>query len=90
MTTPIRPGPTTAPPAPTSRSPQALAAQRAFFQAAMDRASAATTPSAPVKPQAATAPPPSAPTARVQTAAASPTESPEPVSRPGRYLDIRV
>ncbi len=90
MTTPIRPGPMTAQPAPTSRSPQALAAQRAFFQAAIDRAGAATTPSAPVRPQAATAPPPSAPTARAQAATASPTETPEPVARPGRYLDIRV
>lgn len=86
MTAPIRPGlvPPAASPAP--RNAQALAAQRAFFQAALDRAQA---PSAPVPAPStiAASKPVSAPST---TRTAPGEETSEPLSRPGRYLDIRV
>ena len=69
-------------PAPTT-TPARTAAQKAFFDAALGRASA---PSAPVA-----APPPVAPTPQrtVQTANL-PEEPPKKILRPGSLLDIRV
>jgi hypothetical protein len=57
-----------------------LAAQRAFFQAALGKAPAAAAPAAP------TAPPP----ARVQRTPDPSAEAPAKVLRPGSLLDIRV
>lgn len=82
MTAPIRPGFAPFPPAAPQPSAQALAAQRAFFQAAMDRAGAPATPPPIAKPTT----PAQAPTAT----AAAPEAASEPLPRPGRYLDIRV
>ncbi len=81
MTAPIRPGlPQVPTPAP-QRSAAALAAQRAFFQSALERAAQ------PLPAAAATQQP-----AKVQpTATASVTAaSTDPLPRPGRLLDIRV
>jgi len=84
MTTPIRPA--SLPPVAPQRSPQALAAQRAFFQTAMDRAQGA------VAPVPTAAAPVTTPAASVATAARPLSSEPAPdaVSRPGRFLDIRV
>ena len=83
MTAPIRPGFAPAAPAATQPGSQALAAQRAFFQAAMDRAGAPVAPAAAAKPAAPVAA--AAPTAATSTAAIG-----EPLPRLGRFLDIRV
>ena len=62
-----------------------LAAQRAFFEAAVVRAggpSAAAAPSAPAEPVA--------PARAAQVAASAPAETPQRIPRPGSLLDIRV
>ncbi len=83
MTTPIRPA--SLPPVAPQRSPQALAAQRAFFQSAMDRAQAASAPARPAPSPALSQP------ASVAAARPAPVEPiSDPLPRPGRYLDIRV
>lgn len=62
-----------------------LAAQRAFFEAAMARASGAAAPSAPAAPAE-----PAAPPRATQVAPAAPAEAPQKILRPGSLLDIRV
>jgi hypothetical protein len=71
------------PPAAPTASPGRTAAQKAFFDAALGRAS---TPATPVA-----APPPvaAAPQRTVQTANL-PEEPPKKILRPGSLLDIRV
>ncbi len=85
MTAPIRPGLTPLPQTPAvGKSPAALAAQRAFFHAALQQAGAPRA-TAPMNPPATSAPAPQA--ARV----AAPVE-PETAALPrlGLHLDIRV
>jgi hypothetical protein len=62
-----------------------LAAQRAFFEAAMARASGTAAPSPPVAPAEPAAPPRTA-----QVAPSAHTEAPQRIARPGSLLDIRV
>jgi hypothetical protein len=87
VTTPIRPGAPNLPPQPSQAvDPAKLAAQRAFFQAALGKAgapqaSAAAAPIAAAQPTAAAQP--------VQRATA-PAEAPQKVLRPGSLIDIRV
>jgi acyl CoA:acetate/3-ketoacid CoA transferase len=58
-----------------------LAAQRAFFQAALSQAQGAAAPAAASAPQT---------TAQVQRVAAAPAEQPQKILRPGSLIDIRV
>ncbi len=84
MTAPIRPGltPQLQPMPGATKSPAALAAQRAFFQAALQQAGA---------PQAAQPAAPAAPPVRAAAPAAAPNASESaPLPRPGLHLDIRV
>jgi hypothetical protein len=59
-----------------------LAAQRAFFEAAMGRAAGISAPAAPAEP--------ATPVRTVQVAPSAPAEAPQKVLRPGSLLDIRV
>jgi len=61
--------------------PGKLAAQRAFFAAAMGQVQAPAAAAAPVAPQA---------PAQVNRVAEAPAEAPQKVLRPGSLLDIRV
>ena len=85
MTAPIRPGFAPAAPSATQPSSQALAAQRAFFQAALDRAGAPAAAAEVAKPADPLA---TAPSRATVAATAEPVS--EPLPRLGRYLDIRV
>jgi len=87
--TPIRPNAFPAPPTAASQGADAArtAAQKAFFDAAMGRASA------PAAPAAAAAPaftPTVAPVQRAEIRPAANIEAPAKVLRPGSLLDIRV
>jgi hypothetical protein len=71
-----------APPSTPGADPAKLAAQRAFFQAALGKTSA---PQAPATPVAAAAPQPPQRTAAVAAA-----DAPQRILRPGSLIDIRV
>ncbi|HYF23352.1 MAG TPA: hypothetical protein VD929_08145 [Caulobacteraceae bacterium] len=81
MTSPVRPG-FVPPQTPRPQAADArVAAQRAFFEAAMGQARAAAAPQTPpARPTQATVPP----------ARAEPAAAPERLARPGSLLDIRV
>jgi hypothetical protein len=91
MADPIRPNltpvlrPTT--PAAPQKNAQALAAQRAFFQAALGQAAPAAAPAPPVQTQAV-----QPARATVSTAKPTPTAEPQPAryARPGSIVDIKV
>jgi hypothetical protein len=87
MAAPIRSGPTLPTPAPAAggASPGARAAQRAFFEAALGRATTAPAAAAP-QPQIQT---PAAAPARAVQPTAEP-QQPQRLLRPGSLVDIKV
>jgi hypothetical protein len=94
--TPIRPNAFPTQPATTSIAGAAadaarVAAQRAFFDAAMGRAGAPAAPAAPSAPRTQLFTPQAAPVQRAELRpAAIPSEPPAKLLRPGSLLDIRV
>ena len=86
--TPIRPGMPLTTPAPTPGADAArLAAQKAFFQQAMNRPAAAASAAAPAPSQARAA---ALPVRTVEVRPAPGAEAPAKILRPGSLLDIRV
>lgn len=89
VTTPIRPNAHFPPAAqPSGGDAGKLAAQRAFFEAALGRTGAPAAPAAPTP--TASAQPVAAPTAAPRAAAPTATEAPTRILRPGSLIDIRV
>ena len=89
MTAPIRPGltPQLQPAPGATKSPAALAAQRAFFQAALQQAALQQAGA----PQAAQPTAPAAPPVRAASTSPTPsTSDTAPLPRLGLHLDIRV
>ncbi len=85
--------PTATPPAPGGAGNARSAAQRAFFEAALGKASAPQAQPQPAPAQAPviraeTRPQPAA--QRVQSSFVQPTEQPQKILRPGSLLDIKV
>jgi hypothetical protein len=86
VTTPIRPGAPHIPQqAGQAADPAKLAAQRAFFQAALGRTGAPQAAAPAAAPTASAAPQPIQ-----RTAATAPAEATQKILRPGSLIDIRV
>ncbi|WP_374573892.1 hypothetical protein [Phenylobacterium sp.] len=90
MALPVRPAIMPATPVAPRADTARLAAQKAFFQAALGQPQAAAAPAAPAQTQAAAPAQTPAPATPAQRTAAAPEEPPKRIPRPGTYLDIRV